>query len=143
MVGNTLRTTCTRITCSFEPPMSSAASTYWAPVNSRVADLVIRKKAGTSKIPTGNIAWTRPLPSAAVTATTKKIDGSVSSASATRLAMKSNTRPRKTVATPSGTPATRPMPTASRAVSTDSRVPPSAGSARRGRGSRCRASAHG
>ena len=55
-------------------------------------------------MPTGNIAWTRPLPSAAVTATAKKIDGRVISASATRLAAKSNHRPRKTVAMPSGAP---------------------------------------
>ena len=69
------------------------------------------------------MACTRPLPSAAVTATAKKIDGSVISASATRLAVKSNHLPRKTVATPSGAPMTSPMPTASKAVSTDSRVP--------------------
>ena len=37
MVGSTLRTTCTRMTCSFEAPSSSAASTYWARANSRVA----------------------------------------------------------------------------------------------------------
>ena len=58
-----------------------------------------------------------------MTATTKKMYGSVISASATRLAAKSNHRPRKTVATPSGAPMTSPMATASKAVSTDSRVP--------------------
>ena len=58
-----------------------------------------------------------------MTATTKKMYGSVISASATRLAAKSNHRPRKTVAMPSGAPRTSPMPTASNAVSTDSRVP--------------------
>ena len=46
IVGSTLRTTCTRMTCSFVAPSSSAASTYWALANSRVAALVTRKKVG-------------------------------------------------------------------------------------------------
>ena len=69
------------------------------------------------------MAWTRPLPSAAVTATAKKMYGKVISASVTRFAAKSNPRPRNTVAMPGIVPSTRPIPTASSAVSTDSLVP--------------------
>ena len=81
IVGSTLRSTCTRMTCSFEAPSSSAASTYWARAYSRVAARVTRKKNGASRMPTGTMAWTRPLPSAAVTATAKKMYGRVISAS--------------------------------------------------------------
>ena len=84
---------------------------------------MIRKKNGASRIPTGTMAWTSPLPSAAVTATAKKTYGSVISASVSRLAAKSNQRPRNTVAMPGPVPRIRPIPTASSAVSTDSRVP--------------------
>ena len=123
MFGSTLRSTWTRMTCSFEAPSSSAASTYWARACSRVAARVTRKKPGASRIPTGIIACTRPFPSAAVTATAKKMDGRVISASVTRLTAKSNHRPRKTVAMPGTAPSTSPIPTASSAVSTDRRVP--------------------
>ena len=123
IVGSTLRTTCTWTTCSFEAPISSAASTYWARECSRVAALVIRKKTGRAGRPPATMACTRPLPSAAVTATAKKTYGSVISASATRFAAKSNPRPRNTVAMPERRPAPGRSPTASRAVSTDSRVP--------------------
>ena len=73
MVGSTLRSTCTRMTCSLEAPSRSAASTYWARACSRVAARVTRKKAGASRTPTGIMACSRPLPIAAVTATTKKM----------------------------------------------------------------------
>ena len=112
------------MTCSFDAPSSSAASTYWALANSRAAARVTRKKSGASRMPTANMAWTRPLPSAAVTATAKKMNGSVMSASVTRLAAKSNHRPSEDGGD-AGRRAERPArsPTASKAVSTDSRVP--------------------
>lgn len=118
-----LGSTCASSTCAREPPCRRAASTNTVLRTLTASERITRANTATAEMPVATAALIVWNPSELTTTTASRKLGMASSTSITRAVTTSTTPPKKPATSPSRPPITTAMKTATRALTTEERVP--------------------